>query len=191
MHGAAPCRSVPVTFTLAVMAESAFAVLVPESEAYVGELRARYDPSAVLGAAAHITILYPFMSRELISKDVLANVRTELSSRRSFSFCLRRIERFPGVLYLEPYPAQPLIALTNALASRFPSYPPYGGRHAEVRPHLTVAQAAEERLDLAENELRAILPEDGVSARCSELVLMENSSGKWRKMCSFTLGGAR
>jgi hypothetical protein len=172
------------------MAESAFAVLVPESEAYVSELRARYDPSAALGAAAHITILYPFMPPEMISGEVLASVRAELSPRRSFSFTLRRIERFPGVLYLEPDPAQPLIALTNGLASLFPSYQPYGGRHPDVKPHLTVAQGAEEQLDRAENELRAILPAEGVSSRCSELVLIENSTGRWRQMGKFTLGGA-
>lgn len=173
------------------MGESAFAVLVPESEAYVSELRARYDPSAALGARAHITILYPFMPPEMITEEVLAGARAELSFRCSFSFGLRRIERFPGVLYLEPDPAQPLVALTNGLASRFPSYPPYGGRHADVRPHLTVAQAAEGQLDLAENELRAILPAEGVFSRCSELVLMENSSGEWRQMCKFALEGAR
>ncbi len=173
------------------MAESALAVLVPESEAYVSELRARYDPSAGLGAAAHITILYPFVPPEMISEAVLASVRAEIEPRHSFSFSLRRIQRFPGVLYLEPEPAKPLIALTNGLVSRFPSYQPYGGRHAEVKPHLTVAQAAEEQLDRAESELRAILPKVGVSSRCSELALLENSSGRWRQIGRFTLAGAR
>lgn len=83
------------------------------------------------------------------------------------------------------------MALTNGLASRFPSYPPYGGRHADVRPHLTVAQTSEGRLDLAENELRAILPVEGVTSQCCELVLIENSSGKWQQMCKFTLERAQ
>lgn len=173
------------------MAESAFAVLVPESEVYVGDLRARYDPSAALGAKAHITILYPFMPPEMISEAVLAGVRAELSSARPFSFSLRRIKRFPGVLYLEPDPEQALVALTRGLSSRFPLYQPYGGRHADVKPHLTVAQATEEQLDRAENELRAILPTEGVTARCSELALMENSSGQWRQMGRFSLEGVR
>jgi hypothetical protein len=42
------------------MAESAFAVSVPEAERYVGALRDRFDPTAKLGAPAHITLLYPF-----------------------------------------------------------------------------------------------------------------------------------
>lgn len=173
------------------MAESAFVVLVPESEAYVGALRDRYDPSAALGAPAHITILYPFMPPAMITEEVLAKVREELSSRLSFAFGLKRVARFPGVLYLEPEPAEPLVALTNGLASRFPSYPPYGGRHADVRPHLTVAQTTERQLDLAENELRAILPVEGVTSQCCELVLIENSLGKWQQMCRFTLDGAQ
>lgn len=173
------------------MAESAFAVLVPEAETYVSELRGRYDPSAALGAPAHITILYPFMPPEMITEEVLVEVQTELFCRCSFGFALRRVERFPGVLYLEPEPAQQLIALTTGLAARFPSYPPYGGRHADVRPHLTVAQATEPEVDVAENELRAILPAEGVFSRCCELVLIENSSGRWRQMRNFTLQGAR
>ena len=170
------------------MAESAFAVLVPESEAYVSGLRDRHDPSAILGAPAHITILYPFMPPEMITEEVLMQVRAELASRCSFVFGLLRIQRFPGVLYLEPEPAQPLVELTSALASRFPSYPPYGGRHKDIRPHLTVAQATEAQLDLAEDELRAILPARGVSSRCGELVLIENSSGRWLQMRRFALG---
>lgn len=131
------------------------------------------------------------MPPDMVSEAVLARVGAELSPGRSFPFRLRRIERFPGVPYLEPDPAQPLVALTHGLASRFPSYPPYGGRHADVNPHLTVGQAPDGELDRAENELRAILPAEGVSSRCSAVVLMENSSGRWRKMGKFTLEGAR
>lgn len=45
---------------------TAFAINVPEAEACVAELRARYDPLCALGAPAHITILYPFMEPSAI-----------------------------------------------------------------------------------------------------------------------------
>jgi 2'-5' RNA ligase len=169
------------------MAETAFAVLVPEAEPYVGELRARYDPSAALGAAAHITVLYPFMPPEMITAQVRAKVQEVVSATRSFAFALRAIQRFPGVLYLEPEPAQPLVALTLGLVSRFPSFPAYGGKHADVRPHLTIAQAGEADLAAAEHGLRRVLPPAGVSSLCRELALMENASGRWRQMDSFVL----
>jgi hypothetical protein len=92
------------------------------------------------------------------------------------------------VLYLAPDPARPLIALTELLAARFPSFPPYAGRHAEVIPHLTVAQADESQIELASSELASILPAGGISSHCSEVVLMENSSGRWQDLCTFELG---
>lgn len=87
------------------MAESAFAVNVPEAEPYVGGLRERFDPVARLGMPAHITLLYPFAPPELISHGVLDKVRLALSSAAGFEFRLARIGRFPDALYLAPDPA--------------------------------------------------------------------------------------
>jgi len=67
------------------MAESAFAVNVPEAEPYVGALRERFDPSAALGVPAHITVLYPFMSPEKISEAVLGDIRRVLSRVQAFA----------------------------------------------------------------------------------------------------------
>ena len=170
---------------------SAFALNVPEAEACVAGLRARYDPSCALGVPAHITILYPFMAPSAIDDAVLEQVREALSAFHAFTFRLRRIERFPGVLYLAPDPAEPMKAMTRALAARFPSCPPYGGLYPDVVPHLTVAQAGATDLDAAERELRARLPAEGLVARCTEVAMMENSSGLWRPMRSFPLAAAR
>jgi hypothetical protein len=49
------------------MAESAFIVRVPEAEPHVAHLRERFDPMALLGVPAHITLLYPFLSPEQIA----------------------------------------------------------------------------------------------------------------------------
>lgn len=174
-----------------VAALSAFALNVPEAEACVGELRARYDPSCALGVPAHITVLYPFMAPSAIDDAVLEQVGDVLSTFRPFTIRLRRIERFPGVLYLAPEPAEPIKAITRSLAARFPAYPPYGGLYADVVPHLTVAQASDVDLDAAERELRARLPRQGLVARCTEVAMMENASGPWRPMRSFPLATAR
>ncbi len=166
---------------------SAFALNVPEAEPCVGDLRARFDPSCALGVPAHITILYPFMEPSKIDDAVLGQAREVLSAFRPFTFRLQRIERFPGVLYLAPEPALPMKAMTYGLAARFPSFPPYGGQHAGVVPHLTVAQAADAGLDAAQRELRSRLPAGGIAARCAEIVLMENTSGLWKPMHRFPL----
>jgi 2'-5' RNA ligase len=170
------------------MAESAFTINVPEAEPYVRHLRDRLDPSAKLGLAAHITVLYPFMSPEQITEAVLNRVRLALSSAVTFSFRLARIGRFPNVLYLAPEPVEPFIALTERLVREFPEYLPYGGQHESVVPHLTVAQASEPEQTLAEARLFNALPADvGIAARCNDVVLIENSSGRWEHMHSFPL----
>jgi 2'-5' RNA ligase len=170
------------------MAESAFAVNVPEAERYVGALRDRFDPTAKLGVPAHITLLYPFMSPEQITKTVLNRVRLALSSAVGFRFCLVKTGRFAGALYLAPEPAAPFIALTEKLIQQFPDYLPYGGRHESIVPHLTVAQAGEPEHSVAEMELARILPiPTGIQASCKEVVLIENSSGRWERMHSFSL----
>jgi len=169
------------------MAESAFAVNVPEAEPYVGALRERFDPSAALGVPAHITVLYPFMSPEKISEAVLGDIRRVLSRVQAFAYLLARIARFAEALFLAPEPAAPFIALTQALVEKFPGYLPYRGQHGGIVPHLTVAQAGKAEQALAEAQLAATLPGAGISATCGAVVLIENSSGLWKPMHSFPL----
>ena len=54
------------------MAESALAVYVPEAEKYVSGLREKFDPSARLGAPAHITLVYPFAEPGEIGASTLS-----------------------------------------------------------------------------------------------------------------------
>ena len=169
------------------MAESAFAVNVPEAEPYVGALRSALDPTAKLGVPAHITVLYPFMSPERITVAVLGQARTALSEINSFAFRLANVRRFPSALYLEPDPAEPFICLTQALVQRFPQYLPYGGQYRSIAPHLTIAQAGEKEHDEAQRQVAAALPPSGIQASCREVVLIENSSGRWRQMHTFPL----
>jgi 2'-5' RNA ligase len=168
------------------MAESAFAVKVPEAEPYVGALRERFDPSAKLGVPAHITLLYPFMSPEEITETVLNKARLAFSPACVFTFRLTAIGRFSGATYLRPEPSEPFIALTKGLVHQFPKHLPYGGEYDAIVPHLTVAQGEYDR-DLIETRLASTLPGAGIEASCKEVVLIENSSGLWRHMHSFRL----
>lgn len=168
------------------MAESAFTVNVPEAEPYVGDLRARFDPSAKLGVPAHITLLHPFMFPEQITETVLSKVRLALSRATTFAFRLTKIGRFPEATYLAPEPSKPFVALTERLVDQFPKYLPYGGQYKSIVPHLTVAQGEFER-DVIEAQLVSTLPPGGIGGSCKEIVLIENSSGLWKHMHSFPL----
>lgn len=170
------------------MFESAFIVRAPEAEPHVSHYRERYDASAKLGVPAHITVLYPFMPPMLINTQVLEQVRLAVSNIRGFAFHLTKVGRFPDAVYLMPQPSDPFVSLTHAIVRAFPSYPPYRGQHAAVIPHLTVAQVEEPRQSAVAAELRSSLERTGsIASYCSELILIENSTGRWKQRHAFTL----
>jgi 2'-5' RNA ligase len=173
------------------MAESAFIVRVPEAEPCVGALRERFDASVKLGVPAHITVLVPFMSPERITEAVLQRVHRALSEVPAFSFKLAKVQRFPATAYLAPEPAEPFIALTQSLVRSFPEYPPFGGEHESVIPHLTVAHGSATEAEAAAGELAATMQTHGpITSSCACVALLENSSGLWREMHAFTLSRA-
>lgn len=171
------------------MNQSALVVVVPEAEPLVGALRSRFDPSALVGMPAHITILFPFMPVERLSPDILGKLGAVVGRFGEFEFSLERIERFPRTTYLAPEPPEPFAAITAALAREFPDYPPYRGRFSKAIPHLTVADRNEEFADAAARELADVLSRlGGVRAICQAVMLLENShEGRWRDYDSFAL----
>jgi hypothetical protein len=170
------------------MSESALIVPVPEAEHLVQSYRERLDPAARLGVPAHVTVLYPFLSRDLVDAHVLSRVRDLIGAIASFSFSLARAERFPDVTYLAPEPAAQFVRLTEAVVAEFPDHPPYGGQFAAIVPHLTVAHGPESVVSAVQRELGQRLTASGpVASVCRSVRLIENSSGIWRAMDEFPL----
>lgn len=165
---------------LRAVPESALIVRVPEAEELVADLRERFDPVARLGVPAHVTILVPFVAPERLDDEVLRRLHMALGSVRPFAFRLADVGCFEDVVYLAPEPAAPFVALTTAVHHAFPEHPPYGGAHASVVPHLTVAHLRGTAQREVETSLRAALPRPhGIGGRCSEVVLIENGTGRW------------
>lgn len=170
------------------MFKTAFIVRVPEAEAHVAALRSRFDASVHLGVPAHITILFPFMAPDQITQSVLAQAQAALSQVQSFAFSLNQVRRFPATAYLAPEPAEPFIVLTESLVRSFPAFPPFGGEHASIIPHLTVANGNASEAEVAAAELELEIQKSGpISGFCSSVSLLENSSGRWREMHVFPL----
>lgn len=119
--------------------ESAVVVPVPGVEAVVGDYRLRLDPSAGWGVPAHVTVVYPFVPPP-VGVDVLDRLRVALASVPPFECVFSRVEWFldDEVMWLAPEPDRPFRVLTDAVWRAFPGFPPYGGRFADVVPHLTV-----------------------------------------------------
>ena len=53
------------------MSQTALIITVPEAEQLVGEYRDRYDPSAMFGVPAHLSLLYPFAKHEALNEEIL------------------------------------------------------------------------------------------------------------------------
>jgi 2'-5' RNA ligase len=172
--------------------ESALVIRIPEAEALVESFRWQHDPSAALGVPAHITVLYPFKPPEELSPPVLGELKEVFANTPGFAVSFSEVSRFPDVLYLAPTPEEPLRHLTQMVARRYPETPPYGGRFADVIPHLTVAQVSDS--DQLEAVARAFQPWAAsklpIWANVSEVTLMDNASGRWEVRARFPLGHA-
>lgn len=169
--------------------ESAVVVPVPEAEPVVGHFRSRLDPSAAWGVPAHVTVLYPFVPPERIDAGVLAELGEAIRTVASFQAAFARVEWFGDqVVWLAPEPVRPFADLIAAVCERFPEYPPYGGVHAEVVPHLTVgdgAPAAE--LRRAAEIVRGQLP-ISTAVAAAHVICGSPEPNAWRTVAELPLG---
>lgn len=163
--------------------QTAFVVLVPEAEPRIGAVRERFDPALHLGVPAHLTLLHPFLPPQRVHRGVLRRAAAALARVRPFAFRLAAVGRFPGSVHLIPDPAEPFAAMTDALGRAFPDFPPYGGVHATIVPHLTVG-ASDDGVDLdaAEAQARAVLASGPIDAACRHVALLGRQAGRWRTL---------
>jgi len=166
--------------TTGVGTQSALLLATPEAEELVHKWREELDPAAGWGIPAHITLLYPFAPPDRITDEMLATVKETVGTSRSFHYSLRDVRWFGDqVVYLAPNPEAPFLSLIHSLVGAFPAYLPYGGRFAEVVPHLTVGNgAAVGRLQEVARALAGQLP---IHAVASQVLLMTGatSSNSW------------
>ncbi|HET8528955.1 MAG TPA: 2'-5' RNA ligase family protein [Gaiellaceae bacterium] len=126
---------------------------------------------------AHVTVLYP-------APDEVQEIAKVLAPFEPFDVGFSRLDRFPGVLWLAPEPAEPFVAMTEAMVERFPDFLPYGGVFASIVPHLTVAQA---QLDETAALIEPLLP---IASRVDSVVLYASVDGAhWHEHATFDLAG--
>ena len=128
------------------------------------------------GVAPHVTLLSP-------APPDVESATAALTEFSAFDVTFARLGRFPDTLWLAPEPAEPFVAMTEALVQRFPEYPPYEGVFEAVTPHLTVAQGDD--LDDAAAALAGGLP---VRTQASSVVLVQQiAPDRWREAAEFAL----
>jgi 2'-5' RNA ligase len=153
-------------------------VPVPAAEHIVGRWRELYDPVAPVGVPAHVTLIVPWLPpAEIVTEDV-AELRECLSGVAAFDFKLTDVAWFGRrVLWVAPEPADVFRSLTNMLAERFGT-PPWEDEFDDVVPHLTVAHASGDgvELGLVEREVRRGLP---IACRASAVWVMVGDGNRW------------
>ncbi|MDX6658196.1 MAG: hypothetical protein QOH62_2989 [Solirubrobacteraceae bacterium] len=131
----------------------------------------------------HVTVLHPFVGARRIDGSLVRALEEVLREFPAFDFTLTRLDRFPGVLYAAPEPAEPFIAITEACARRWPEHPPYGGAFESIVPHLTIAET-----DVPESETPSYAARLPVVARAREVVLLApGRGGTWSKRAAIPL----
>jgi 2'-5' RNA ligase len=166
---------------------SAVVVAVREAEPVVREWRLRHTHDAPLGMPAHVTVLFPFVPSDRIA-EAEARVAELVAAAPPFDLVFASTARFPHVLYLDPEPAHPFLALTEAIATEWPEHPPYEGVHETVVPHLTLAESEDPALlDRIAAEVEPRLP---IATRVREASLfVEEGEGHWREHSRLPLSG--
>ncbi len=173
------------------MPNTALIIEVPDAELLVHEWRALHDPVANNGTPAHITVLYPFVELGLLD-DALSPLSAVLSSCAPFAFTLTRVDEFPGAIWLRPEPDEAFRTLTKKIWSRFPDYPPYGGRHPDSQPHLTIAlsDATDNQAELMSAITSALAGQLPLEITATALsVFVSDDDGTWQRLASLPLGG--
>ena len=172
---------------------TALVIIVPEAERVLGEFRRAHDSAARNGSLAHITLLYPFLRPKELDAAINRRLETLFSRHAGFAFQLRHSGRFRGVLRLQPEPAAPFIALTQAIWREFPDHPPYEGRFSHITPHLQLAQGDDEALlDRLQAEFHTCLgPLLPIHGRAEAIQLIDERNGRWHVRQTFPLSGAR
>jgi len=168
---------------------TAVIVPVPEASPTVDGWRERTcldRPSN--GVPAHVTLLFPFVPSDEVDERTVSELAALFEATSAFEVAFRRADRFPEVLYLAPEPAEPFVALTEALVARWPGYPPYAGAFDTVVPHLTVAHGDGAVLDAAAADIKPSLPIGSVVREALLLEEIEPDWGRWGPRARFSFG---
>lgn len=176
------------------MLRSAVIVPVPAAEPVVASYRRELDRAASWGVPAHVTVVFPFAPGDELSPALVDRLATVVARVAAFDLVLDRCSWFgEDVLWLAPLDDGPFRALTAAVVEEFPAWPPYGGAHDDVVPHLTVGErrcGSPERLRAAEADVATRLP---VTTSVDHALLISGTEqpGSWRTVARLPLSAAR
>ncbi|WP_338118520.1 2'-5' RNA ligase family protein, partial [Streptomyces coryli] len=130
-----------------------------------------------------MTVLFPFLHDSRLDEATERELVELIAAHDAFELTFAEFRRYPGVLYLEPWPAGPVRALTKSVVERWPECVPYRGIFGVggLEPHLTVdnsepPETQERAYDALQVELAPWLP---VTAAVREVLMIVWEGGRW------------
>lgn len=170
------------------MSQTALVLPVPAAEPVVDQWRQQFDPSAVKGVPAHLTVLFPWLDSDELDTSTLATLGELVAGVPAFDVALTGFGRFDRTLWLAPTPADPAVQLTLAVAGRWPTHQPYDGAFGSTpTPHLTVGHEIDpDSLGHVVSDVSGALPIDG---RCEDVLLLVLDDDGWTEHSRYPLGG--
>ncbi len=162
------------------------AALVPDAEALVGELRARFDPTARRGLGAHLTLVYPFLEPAAVDEAAVDALRDAVAPVAAFRCTFGAVRWFDRrVLWLAPEPVAPFREIAERVRRAVPAVP---SADRELVPHLTVGlrrAASAQDLEAAAEILAPALP---LVTRIDRVHLLARGE-RWRAVAEARLTG--
>ncbi|MFF0742828.1 2'-5' RNA ligase family protein [Streptomyces sp. NPDC004111] len=143
------------------------------------------------GFPAHVTVLYPFVHESRIDTAFRTELADLVAAHDAFTLTFAEFGRYPGVLYLDPWPHGPVRSLTKALTQRWPEAVPYRGIFdPPLAPHLTIANhegpaTQEAAYDALQSQLAPALP---LTCRLRTVHLIVWDGERWLDRAEFALG---
>lgn len=170
------------------MIGSITAISIPVPEAmFLQSFRRRHLSASAASMPPHISLFGPFKDMESVDENDLHILKGITASFPRFPFILQKTGNFPDihVLYLQPEPVTPFMALHRALCAGFPEVPP---GFPDPVIHLTLAGSQRGELEKVEQEFQAAfgkrLP---IEATAKEICIYEKRDDIWTQRISLPL----
>ena len=160
---------------------------VPEADALAANVQAFAHAGVPAEMPAHVTVLFPFRDWEEIGRPAIATLERLFRESQPFELTFRKVERFPGVVWLSPEPRAEVDRLTRRVFEAFPDRPPYGGQFEDPTPHLTLVQGGQGLMDEAFDYAASLLSSP-IRANIRRCVLFGLTADGWRPQLDFALG---
>jgi 2'-5' RNA ligase len=176
---------------------TAILIAVPELTEFTDRWRsvsyssARPDLALSELVPPHVTVLVPWV-RDPKPKDV-QRLEDAIADVQPFELSFPTAGQFPdGLAWLRPEPFDQVEELVRRVLATFPECPPYGGKHPDPHPHLTISSSAQGGPGVvAEAQAALSSAEEVPTVRLDDLTLWrEGDDGVWQLTGSVPLGGA-